>query len=119
MHGIAAVQWYQPSFADTSVTPVLTLDSQVRAGQTCSYLSHVQTPLSALQWDQPACAKQFCFGGAVWEMYTGSSLFKGLTVGQVFFMVVYESHRPAIPEDCPEAFVSLMTSCWSTDPADR
>ena len=52
-------------------------------------------------------------------MYTGSSLFKGLTVGQVFFMVVYEAYRPAIPEDCPEAFVSLMTSCWSADPADR
>lgn len=52
-------------------------------------------------------------------MYTGSSLFKGLTVGQVFFMVVYEAHRPAIPEDCPEAFVSLMTSCWSAAPADR
>ena len=52
-------------------------------------------------------------------MYTGSSLFKGLTVGQVFFMVVYEMHRPAIPEDCPEAFVKLMTACWSADPADR
>ena len=56
---------------------------------------------------------------AVWEMYTGASLFKGLTVGQVFFMVVYEAHRPAIPEDCPEPFVKLMTSCWSADPADR
>lgn len=60
-----------------------------------------------------------CIAGAVWEMYTGASLFKGLTVGQVFFMVVYEAHRPAIPEDCPEAFVKLMTSCWSADPADR
>lgn len=58
-------------------------------------------------------------GDAVWEMYTGSSLFKGLTVGQVFFMVVYEAHRPAIPEDCPEAFVRLMSACWSAAPADR
>jgi len=55
----------------------------------------------------------------VWEMYTGSSLFKGLTVGQVFFMVVYEAHRPAIPEDCPEALRTLMTSCWSADPIER
>ncbi|KAL3135251.1 hypothetical protein ABBQ38_006227 [Trebouxia sp. C0009 RCD-2024] len=34
-------------------------------------------------------------------------------------MVVYEAHRPAIPEDCPEAFVRLMTACWGANPADR
>ena len=49
----------------------------------------------------------------------GSSLFKGLTVGQVFFMVVYEHHRPAIPEDCPEQFRELMTTCWNADPLQR
>jgi hypothetical protein len=62
---------------------------------------------------------QYAWWCAVWEMYTGSSLFKGLTVGQVFFMVVYEAHRPAVPEDCPEAFRTLMTSCWSADPVER
>lgn len=56
---------------------------------------------------------------AVWEMYTGESLFKGLTVGQVFFMVVYEHHRPAIPEYCPEGFADIMRACWSIDPLDR
>ena len=102
-----------------SGTTVVTLDSQVNAGQTSPNLRHVQTAISIVQRDQPACAQQICSGHAVWEMYTGCSLFKGLTVGQVFFMVVYEAHRPAIPEDCPEAFVSLMTSCWSAAPADR
>lgn len=57
--------------------------------------------------------------GAVWEMYSGMSLFKGLTVGQVFFMVVYEHHRPAIPQDCPEGLADIMKACWSTDPLDR
>ena len=62
---------------------------------------------------------QYAWWCAVWEMYTGSSLFKGLTVGQVFFMVVYEAHRPAVPEDCPETFRTLMTSCWKADPIER
>lgn len=52
-------------------------------------------------------------------MYTGSSVFKGLTVGQVFFAVVYQAQRPAIPEDFPDALVTLMTSCWSADPLQR
>lgn len=68
---------------------------------------------------QDAQGREQSWCDAVWEMYTGSSLFKGLTVGQVFFMVVYEAHRPAIPEDCPEAFQTLMTSCWSADPPQR
>ncbi|DBA92395.1 hypothetical protein WJX77_010293 [Trebouxia sp. C0004] len=58
----------------------------------------------------------YSFGMLMWEMYTGSSVFKGLTVGQVFFAVVYQAQRPAIPEDCPDAFVTLMTSCWSVAP---
>ena len=47
------------------------------------------------------------------------SLFKGMTVGQVFFMVVYEHHRPAIPESCPEGFADIMRACWHADPLER
>ncbi|KAL0043223.1 hypothetical protein WJX82_007959 [Trebouxia sp. C0006] len=36
-----------------------------------------------------------------------------------FGMLMWEMQRPAIPEDCPDAFVTLMTSCWSADPLQR
>lgn len=53
------------------------------------------------------------------EVYTGQALFQGMTVGQVFYMVVYEGHRPPIPETCPQGYSQLMQSCWHADMNER
>ncbi|KAL3133428.1 hypothetical protein ABBQ38_007295 [Trebouxia sp. C0009 RCD-2024] len=104
--------------ADFGLSRVLDLDMTHISTHTYGTISYMPPELLSQGKMTRAC-DVYSFGMLMWEMYTGSSLFKGLTVGQVFFMVVYEAHRPAIPEDCPEAFVRLMSACWSANPADR
>jgi len=39
--------------------------------------------------------------------------------GQFFACIVLKNMRPNVPEDMPRDYSLLMTSCWSTNPADR
>ncbi|KAA6425511.1 MAG: kinase [Trebouxia sp. A1-2] len=104
--------------ADFGLSRVLDLDMTHISTHTYGTISYMPPELLS-QGKMTRAADVYSFGMLMWEIYTGSSLFKGLTVGQVFFMVVYEAHRPAVPEDCPEAFTALMTSCWKADPLER
>ncbi|KAL0035971.1 hypothetical protein WJX77_009876 [Trebouxia sp. C0004] len=104
--------------ADFGLSRVLDLDMTHISTHTYGTISYMPPELLS-QGKMTRAADVYSFGMLMWEMYTGCSLFKGLTVGQVFFMVVYEAHRPAVPEDCPEAFTALMTSCWRADPLER
>lgn len=38
---------------------------------------------------------------------------------QVFYMVCYEQHRPAIPEGMPVEYQELMQECWASDSEAR
>ena len=51
----------------------------------------------------------YSFGMLMWEMVTSTMPWERMTVGQVFFAVVQEDARPAIPEELPEAYQDLMT----------
>jgi hypothetical protein len=44
---------------------------------------------------------------------------ESLSIGQMFYMIAYESWRPKIPDNCPPAFAELMTACWHEDPEQR
>ncbi|DBA79881.1 TPA: hypothetical protein ACH3X1_008206 [Trebouxia sp. C0004] len=104
--------------ADFGLSCVLDLDKTHVSTHTHGTISYMP-PEVLSHGKMTRAADIYSFGMLMWEIYTGSSVFKGLTVGQVFFAVVYQAQRPAIPEDCPDAFVTLMTSCWSADPLQR
>ena len=42
-----------------------------------------------------------------------------MSVGAVFYAVVYEDGRPPVPADMPPAYRALMEECWSTDASKR
>jgi negative regulator of sigma E activity len=62
-----------------------------------------------------------CFvAAAVWELFTSETVMdEGMTVGQMFYMIAYQSWRPDTPADCPTDFAELMTACWHEDPEQR
>ena len=43
----------------------------------------------------------------------------GMSVGAVFYAVVYEDARPPVPADMPLPYCALMEECWSADAANR
>ena len=56
-----------------------------------------------------AQADIYSFGMLMWEMVTSTTPWERMTVGQVFFAVVQEDARPAIPENLSEGYRILMT----------
>ncbi|KAK9915364.1 hypothetical protein WJX75_008098 [Coccomyxa subellipsoidea] len=63
-------------------------------------------------------ADVYSFAMMMWEIYTGTALFRGLNSSQVFFKVLM-GYRPPIPPDMPAVYKDLMTACWDEDPASR
>jgi serine/threonine protein kinase len=61
----------------------------------------------------------YSFGMLMWELFTGSPPYSGLTVGQILVAVVYQNQRPPVPDDCPEAYRAIMEACWHADPTQR
>jgi hypothetical protein len=42
-----------------------------------------------------------------------------MSVGAVFYAVVYEDARPPAPPDMPPPYAALMRECWATRAAAR
>ncbi|EFJ43113.1 hypothetical protein VOLCADRAFT_119213 [Volvox carteri f. nagariensis] len=55
----------------------------------------------------------------VWELYTGSRPYSGLTAGEVVHRVVAQGSRPAFPCSAPPAWCDLAAECWAQEPGRR
>lgn len=42
-----------------------------------------------------------------------------MSVGAVFYAVVYEDERPPVPAEMPPPYCALMEECWSADASTR
>lgn len=42
-----------------------------------------------------------------------------MSVGAVFYAVVYEDARPPVPDEMPAPYMALMQECWSADAVKR
>ena len=42
-----------------------------------------------------------------------------MSVGAVFYAVVYEDARPPVPPEMPAPYLALMQECWSADAVKR
>lgn len=56
---------------------------------------------------------------AVLEAFSGAPPFPGLSVAAVFFSVVHQQQRPALPPDMPLPLAALVCDCWQQQPEDR
>jgi sterile alpha motif and leucine zipper-containing kinase AZK len=56
---------------------------------------------------------------AVWEVFTNRQAYQGLHYGAVVERVVIQKQRPPIPEDMPDEYSLLMSSCWDAEPEKR
>ncbi|WIA28307.1 hypothetical protein OEZ86_010858 [Tetradesmus obliquus] len=87
-----------------------------RSTQTTGTISHSAPEVLTTGRMSPA-ADVYSFGIMMWELFTGSSAFKG-HFGNVVQRVV-AGERPPLPEEAPEEYSLLMTSCWCADPRQR
>jgi hypothetical protein len=55
----------------------------------------------------------------VWEVFTSRQAYQGLHYGAVVERVVIQKQRPPIPEDMPDEYSLLMSSCWDAEPNNR
>ena len=56
---------------------------------------------------------------AVWELITGSVAFGRMHYGEVVERVGLQGERPPFPEQTPEEYSLLMSSCWGENPSAR
>ncbi|KAK9823953.1 hypothetical protein WJX72_006631 [[Myrmecia] bisecta] len=104
--------------ADFGLSRVLDVDATHISTKTYGTISYM--PGELLQAGKlTRAADVYSFGMLMWELYMGKGLYEGMTVAQVFYMVVYEQHRPPIPDDMPEGYRRLMCACWDQDPLAR
>ncbi|GLC35900.1 hypothetical protein PLESTF_001237900 [Pleodorina starrii] len=61
----------------------------------------------------------YAFGMIMWELYTGSRPYSGLTAGEVVHRVVAQGARPAFPRATPPAWQQLAAECWAQGPEQR
>ena len=50
----------------------------------------------------------YSFGMLMWEIVMGTMPWERMTVGQIFFAVVQQDARPAVPETFPAGYKDLM-----------
>uniref|UniRef100_A0A336MLA7 mitogen-activated protein kinase kinase kinase n=1 Tax=Culicoides sonorensis TaxID=179676 RepID=A0A336MLA7_CULSO len=59
------------------------------------------------------------YGIVLWELLTGETPYKGFDSLSVAYGVAVNSLHLPIPRTCPEAWGTLMKSCWELDPHKR
>jgi hypothetical protein len=60
-----------------------------------------------------------CLRTAVWEVFTNRQAYQGLHYGAVVERVVIQKQRPPVPDDMPDEYSLLMSSCWDAEPNNR
>lgn len=63
-------------------------------------------------------ADLFSFGTVMWELYTRSCVFDGLSQMDIYTAVM-AGEMPTIDNECDERYRKLMMQCWSMDPTSR
>lgn len=63
-------------------------------------------------------ADLFSFGTVMWELYTRSCVFDGLSQMDIYTAVM-AGEMPTIDNECDERYRKLMMQCWAMDPACR
>lgn len=64
-------------------------------------------------------ADVYSFGIVMWEVCTRMDPYTGVAPFQVVVQVATSGLRPGIPPFCPQAWLELMTECWSENPERR
>jgi tRNA A-37 threonylcarbamoyl transferase component Bud32 len=61
----------------------------------------------------------YSYGISIWEVLTREEVYPQYKTAMTVMAAVVRGERPPIPHDCPPIYSSLMTACWSSNPADR
>uniref|UniRef100_A0A383WP55 Protein kinase domain-containing protein n=1 Tax=Tetradesmus obliquus TaxID=3088 RepID=A0A383WP55_TETOB len=64
-------------------------------------------------------ADVYSFAIMMWEVFTSRQAYQGLHYGTVVERVVIQKQRPTIPDDMPQEYSLLMSTCWDAEPTSR
>ncbi len=103
--------------ADFGLSRTLELRSKM---QTANYgtLSHMPPEL-VLNGTVSRAVDVYSFGVLLWQMYTGSRPWSGLTHSQIIMMISKGEARLVFPPGTPKTYEALMRGCTAPKPEDR
>eukprot|EP00877_Chromochloris_zofingiensis_P004213 jgi/Chrzof1/13793/Cz08g12190.t1 len=100
---------------DFGLSRVLDLDATHISTRTYGTICYMPKELLA-EGKMTTAADIYSLGLMMWELYTGQRLFdESISLGQVFYMIVYQKWRPVVPDTCPAGFAAVMAQCWEED----
>ncbi|GLC36181.1 hypothetical protein PLESTF_001471200 [Pleodorina starrii] len=103
--------------ADFGLSRTLEIRSKM---QTANYgtLSHMPPEL-VLHGTVSRAVDVYSFGVLLWQMYTGSRPWAGLTHSQIIMLIGSGEARLVFPPNTPRSYEALMRSCTDRDPDQR
>ncbi|KAG2432561.1 hypothetical protein HXX76_008906 [Chlamydomonas incerta] len=103
--------------ADFGLSRTLELRSKM---QTANYgtLSHMPPEL-VLNGTVSRAVDVYSFGVLLWQMYTGSRPWSGLTHSQIIMMISKGEARLQFPSGTPKTYEALMRACTAAKPEER
>ncbi|GIL56613.1 hypothetical protein Vafri_11948 [Volvox africanus] len=103
--------------ADFGLSRTLEIRSKM---QTANYgtLSHMPPEL-VLNGTVSRAVDVYSFGVLLWQMYTGSRPWSGLTHSQIIMLIGSGEARLLFPHNTPSSYEALMRACTDRDPEKR
>ncbi|KAG2487849.1 hypothetical protein HYH03_013566 [Edaphochlamys debaryana] len=103
--------------ADFGLSRTLEIRSKM---QTANYgtLSHMPPEL-VLNGTVSRAVDVYSFGVLLWQMYTGSRPWSGLTHSQIIMLISSGDARLVFPPGTPPSYEQLMRDCTARDPEER
>ncbi|GIM04024.1 hypothetical protein Vretimale_8658 [Volvox reticuliferus] len=103
--------------ADFGLSRTLEIRSKM---QTANYgtLSHMPPEL-VLNGTVSRAVDVYSFGVLLWQMYTGSRPWSGLTHSQIIMLIGSGDARLVFPNNTPHSYEALMRACTDRDPEKR
>ena len=133
--GIAYLHSQQPVILHRDLKSMNLLVSDSFVIKVCDFglsrskiVTGIMTRIGTVQWAAPEILREeeynekcdvYSFAIVLWELWSHSIPFQGLTPYQIAMDVARKKRRPPLSSSCPKPLSALIRSCWDDNPKMR